>query len=57
MLSGGEAVVESTFSPHHSTHYIPGHRAVEQIKENAAAMQCGPLTQEQLQEINRLLDR
>jgi aryl-alcohol dehydrogenase-like predicted oxidoreductase len=36
---------------------IPGFRTVEQVKENAAAMQFGPLINEQMVEIDRLLDR
>jgi len=36
---------------------IPGFRTVAQVKENAAAMQFGPLTAEQMQEIDRLLGR
>jgi aryl-alcohol dehydrogenase-like predicted oxidoreductase len=36
---------------------IPGFRTVEQVKENAAAMQFGPLTNEQMVEIDKLLDR
>ena len=36
---------------------IPGFCTVAQVKENAGAMQFGPLTADQMQEINRLLDR
>ena len=36
---------------------IPGFRTVAQVKENAAAMQFGPLTAEQMQEIDHLLGR
>jgi len=36
---------------------IPGFRTVEQVQENAGAMQFGPLTIEQMQEINKLLGR
>jgi aryl-alcohol dehydrogenase-like predicted oxidoreductase len=36
---------------------IPGFRTVAQVKENAGAMEFGPLATEQMQEINRLLDR
>jgi aryl-alcohol dehydrogenase-like predicted oxidoreductase len=36
---------------------IPGFRTVQQVEENAAAMQAGPLTAEQLTEIDILLDR
>jgi aryl-alcohol dehydrogenase-like predicted oxidoreductase len=34
---------------------IPGFRTVAQVKENAAAMQFGPLSKEQMKEINRIL--
>jgi aryl-alcohol dehydrogenase-like predicted oxidoreductase len=36
---------------------IPGFRTVAQVKENAAAMQFGPLETEQMQDIDRLLER
>jgi aryl-alcohol dehydrogenase-like predicted oxidoreductase len=36
---------------------IPGFRTVAQVRENAGAMQFGPLTAEQMQEIDRLLER
>jgi aryl-alcohol dehydrogenase-like predicted oxidoreductase len=36
---------------------IPGFRTTEQVKENAAAMQFGPLTKEQMIEIDKLLER
>jgi len=36
---------------------IPGFRTVEQVKENAAAMQFGPLNTEQMREIDKLLER
>lgn len=36
---------------------IPGFRTVAQVKENAAAMQFGPLTKEQMKEIDRILER
>jgi aryl-alcohol dehydrogenase-like predicted oxidoreductase/uncharacterized protein YndB with AHSA1/START domain len=36
---------------------IPGFRTVAQVQENAGAMQFGPLTQEQMSEIDRLLER
>jgi len=36
---------------------IPGFRTVAQVEENAAAMEFGPLTTEQIQEIDRLLGR
>lgn len=36
---------------------IPGFRTVAQVEENAGAMQFGPLTTEQMNEIERLLER
>ena len=36
---------------------IPGFRTTEQVKENAGAMQFGPLTPEQMHEIDKLLER
>lgn len=36
---------------------IPGFRTVAQVQENAGAMQFGPLTTEQMNEINKLLER
>jgi aryl-alcohol dehydrogenase-like predicted oxidoreductase len=36
---------------------IPGFRTVKQVQENAGAMKFGPLTAEQMAEIDKLLDR
>jgi aryl-alcohol dehydrogenase-like predicted oxidoreductase len=36
---------------------IPGFRTVQQVQENAGAIQFGPLTREQMNEIAKLLDR
>jgi aryl-alcohol dehydrogenase-like predicted oxidoreductase len=36
---------------------IPGVRTVEQVEENAGAMRLGPLSADQMQEIERLLGR
>jgi aryl-alcohol dehydrogenase-like predicted oxidoreductase len=36
---------------------IPGCRNVAQVEENAAAMEFGPLSAEQMQEIDELLER
>ena len=36
---------------------IPGFRTVEQVKENAGAMQYGPLTTQQMNEIDTILER
>jgi aryl-alcohol dehydrogenase-like predicted oxidoreductase len=34
---------------------IPGFKTVNQVKENARAMEFGPLSEEQMQEINQIL--
>ena len=36
---------------------IPGFRTVTQVEENAAAMEYGPLNQEQMEEIDAILGR
>ncbi len=36
---------------------IPGFRTVKQVEENAAAMECGPLTQDQMKRIDAILKR
>ncbi len=36
---------------------IPGFRTVEQVEENAAAMGCGPLTPEQMKQIEAIMKR
>ncbi len=36
---------------------IPGFRTVRQVEENAGAIECGPLTQEQMRQIEMILDR
>jgi aryl-alcohol dehydrogenase-like predicted oxidoreductase len=36
---------------------IPGFKTVAQVEENAGAMQCGPLTKDQIAEIDRILGR
>lgn len=40
-----------------STIPIPGFKTVDQVIENTGAMEFGPLTQDQMEEINKLLDR
>jgi aryl-alcohol dehydrogenase-like predicted oxidoreductase len=61
LSSNGRSVAQGALawlwarSPH--TLPIPGFRTVAQVKENAAAMQFGPLTADQMQEIDRLLER
>jgi aryl-alcohol dehydrogenase-like predicted oxidoreductase len=36
---------------------IPGFKTVAQVEENCGALAAGPLTQEQMSEIDRILDR
>ncbi len=61
LTSGGRSIAQGALawlwgrSP--KTLPIPGFRTVAQVKENAAAMQFGPLAVEQMREIDRLLDR
>lgn len=61
LTSGGRTVAQGALawlwarSP--QTIPIPGFRTVQQVTENAGAMQLGPLTPEQMHEIAVLLDR
>jgi aryl-alcohol dehydrogenase-like predicted oxidoreductase len=61
LTSGGRTVAQGALawlwarSP--QTLPIPGFRTVAQVEENAGAMQFGPLTAEQMQEIDGLLGR
>jgi aryl-alcohol dehydrogenase-like predicted oxidoreductase len=36
---------------------IPGFKTVAQVRENAGAMEFGPLSREQMQEVERILER
>ena len=36
---------------------IPGFRTVAQVEENARALELGPLTAEQMREVDAILDR
>jgi aryl-alcohol dehydrogenase-like predicted oxidoreductase len=61
LLSGGRTLAQGALawlwarSP--KTLPIPGFRTVAQVKENAAAMQFGALTAEQMKEIETILER
>ena len=61
LASNGRSVAQGAlawlwaYSP--KTLPIPGFRTVAQVKENASAMQFGPLMKDQMEEIDRLLDR
>ena len=36
---------------------IPGFKSVEQVQENAKAMELGTLSEEQMQQINEIMNR
>ena len=61
LMSNGRSIAQGAlawlwaYSP--KTLPIPGFRTVTQVIENAAAMQFGPLTTDQMLEIDRLLER
>jgi aryl-alcohol dehydrogenase-like predicted oxidoreductase len=61
LASNGRSVAQGAlawlwaYSP--KTLPIPGFRTVAQVKENASAIQFGPLMKDQMEEIDRLLDR
>ena len=61
LTTGGRSLVQGALAwiwaraPH--TIPIPGFRTEAQVRENAAAIERGPLTQEQMQEIDRILGR
>jgi aryl-alcohol dehydrogenase-like predicted oxidoreductase len=61
LTSGGRSVAQGAlawlWARSQKTLPIPGFRTVAQVKENAGAMQFGPLAPEQMQDIDRLLDR
>ena len=61
LTSGGRTVSQGAlawlWARSERTVPIPGFRTVAQVQENAAAMQFGPLTPEQMRAIDRLLER
>ncbi len=61
LASGGRTVSQGAlawlWARSERTLPIPGFRTVAQVKENAGAMRFGPLAPEQMQEIDRLLER
>jgi aryl-alcohol dehydrogenase-like predicted oxidoreductase len=61
LISNGRTVAQGAlawlWARSQKTLPIPGFRTVAQVKENAGAMQLGPLTTEQMREIDRILDR
>ncbi|MFP4485266.1 MAG: aldo/keto reductase, partial [Spirochaetaceae bacterium] len=61
LTSGGRSLVQGALAwiwgRSEMTIPIPGFKSVEQVTENAGAMERGPLTQDQIQEIDSLLGR
>ncbi len=61
LTSNGRTLVQGAlawiWSASGKTIPIPGFRTVKQVEENAKAMEFGPLTREQMTEINKLIDR
>jgi aryl-alcohol dehydrogenase-like predicted oxidoreductase len=61
LTSGGRSLVQGAlawiWARSERTIPIPGFKSVDQVEENAAAMAYGPLTAEQLGEIDGILDR
>jgi aryl-alcohol dehydrogenase-like predicted oxidoreductase len=61
LTSGGRTIAQGAlawlWARNTHTLPIPGFKTVKQVEENAGAMQFGPLTEAQMQEIDRLLER
>ena len=61
LMSNGRSVAQGAlawlWARSQKTLPIPGFRTVAQVKENAGAMHFGPLTTEQMIEINKILER
>lgn len=61
LTSGGRTLVQGAlgwiWARSDSTIPIPGFKTVEQVEENVAAMDFGPLSAEQMQQIDDLLER
>jgi aryl-alcohol dehydrogenase-like predicted oxidoreductase len=61
LTSGGRSLVQGAlcwlWARSETTVPIPGFRTVEQVTENAGAMEYGPLSSDQMDEIDRILDR
>lgn len=61
LVSGGRTLAQGAlawlWARSEKTLPIPGFRTVEQVQENAAAMEFGPLTQAQFAEIEKILGR
>jgi aryl-alcohol dehydrogenase-like predicted oxidoreductase len=60
-MSGGRSLVQGALAwiwgRSEMTVPIPGFKYVQQVTENAGAMEHGPLTQDQIREIDSLLAR
>jgi aryl-alcohol dehydrogenase-like predicted oxidoreductase len=61
LTSGGRTLAQGAlawlWARSQNTIPIPGFRTVKQVEENAGALQHGPLTPEQMREIDTLLER
>ncbi|HKY54296.1 MAG TPA: aldo/keto reductase, partial [Anaerolineales bacterium] len=61
LTSNGRTLVQGAlawiWARNEKTIPIPGFKTVAQVEENAQAMQFGPLTPDQMQEINAILGR
>jgi aryl-alcohol dehydrogenase-like predicted oxidoreductase len=61
LTSGGRTVAQGAlawlWARSEKTLPIPGFRTVKQVQENVGAMQYGPLTSDQMTEIDRILER
>ena len=61
LVSGGRTLAQGAlawlWARSDKTLPIPGFRTVKQVQENAAAMEFGPLTQAQFDEIEKILGR
>jgi aryl-alcohol dehydrogenase-like predicted oxidoreductase len=60
-MSNGRSLVQGAFAwiwaRSETTIPIPGFKTVAQVEENAKAMELGPLTAEQMKEIDTILGR
>jgi len=60
LTSGGRSLVQGclawNWAQSDRTIPIPGFRSEKQVRENAEAMQFGPLTTEQVADVNRIFD-
>ncbi len=61
LTSGGRTLVQGALAwlwgASEATIPIPGFKSAAQVKENAGAMEFGPLSAAQMQEVDRILGR